>query len=345
MVDIGGRHDRLAESIEASVLQVLRSGRYVGGPVVEQLEARMASRLECAWGLGCNSGTDALVLALKALGIGPGDRVAVPAISFFATASSVLLAGAEPVFCDVLPDRPLLDPDQVPDGVAAVMPVHLFGALCPIPVGLPVVSDAAQVAGWGHGRPPGELATLSFYPTKTLGAAGDSGMILGDDPALRDRLRLLHSHGEAPRGVHRQLGWNSRLDAIQAAILLVHLGDLDRRVARRREIAARYEQALDHLAPLPRDPKDAVHQFVLCTDGRDQLRAHLERAGVETAVYYPLPIDAQPLFCGSEFPTPADSSCPNAQHFAERCLALPCHASLSEDQVNHVISTARAWSP
>ncbi len=345
MADIAGRHAVRAEEIEARVLETLRSGRYIGGPQVEELETALAERLGTTWGLGCNSGTDALVLSLKALGIGQGDRVAVPAVSFFATASAVLLAGAEPVICDVLPDRPLLDPTQVPPDVSAVVPVHLFGALCPTPEGIPAVSDAAQVAGWGHGRPPGVLATLSFYPSKNLGAAGDAGMILGDDPALAEQLRLLRSHGESPRQVHRQLGWNSRMDALQAAILLAYLDDLDPRVARRRQIAARYEQALGHLAPLPRDPKDAVHQFILRTEGRAALRRHLDAVGIETGVYYPLPLDAQPLFTGAGEPSPGDSNCPHARRYCEMCLAIPCHSGLDDADVDRIITAVTAWAP
>lgn len=345
LADMAGRHAALAAEVEARVLAVLRSGHYIGGPVLADLERTAAARLDSAWGVGCNSGTDALVLSLKALGVGPGDRVAVPALSFFATASAVLLAGAQPVFCDVLPDRPLLDPAQVPADVAAVIPVHLFGALCPVPAGLPIVSDAAQAAGWGHGRPPGALSTLSFYPSKTLGGAGDAGLIAGDDPALREQVLLLRSHGEAPRGVHRQLGWNSRLDALQAAVLLAHEGDLDRRVARRRVIAGRYEQALAHLEPLPRDPRDAVHQFILRTDDRDGLRAHLDGAGIDTGVYYPLPMDAQPLFTGAAEPSISDSDCPNARRYCERCLALPCHAGLDDPDVDRIIAAALDWAP
>ncbi len=345
MADIAGRHAGVAEAVEARVLEVLRSGGYVGGPVLADLEAALAALLGTPWSVGCNSGTDALVLALKALGVGPGDRVAVPALSFFATTSAVLLVGGEPVFCDVLPDRPLLDPTGVPSDVVAAVPVHLFGALSPVPSNVPCISDAAQAAGWGHGRPPGELSTLSFYPSKTLGAAGDAGAIAGDRPELQESLRRLRSHGEGPRGVHRELGWNSRLDAIQAAVLLGHLEDLERRVARRRSVASRYEEALAHLTPLPRDPRDAVHQFVLRTEGRDALRAHLDAAGIDTGVYYPLPMDAQPLFTGSTDPTPADSSCPNARRYCETCLALPCHAGLSDAQVAHVIAAALEWAP
>lgn len=345
MADIAGRHARLASDVEARVLEVLRSGWYVGGPVVVELEAAVAELLGTTWGVGCNSGTDALVMSLKALGVGPGDRVAVPALSFFATTSAVLLVGAEPVICDVLPDRPLLDPAGVPDGVAAVVPVHLFGALSPVPDGVPCVSDAAQVAGWGHGRPPGELSTLSFYPSKTLGAAGDAGAVVGDDPALQERLRLLRSHGESPRSVHRELGWNSRLDAVQAAVLLVHMGDLSRRVARRRVVAGRYEDALAHLAPLPRDARDAVHQFVLRIERREDLRNHLGAAGVDTGVYYTLPMDAQPIFTGSADPTPADSSCVNARAYSETCLALPCHAGLSDADVDRIIAACLLWAP
>lgn len=203
LVDLAARHRQVAAQVEAGVLEVLRSGVWIGGPVVAQAEQALAAALELPHGVGVGSGTDALALGLEALGLGPGARVAVPALSFFATAESVRLCGATPVFVDVLPERPLLDPARVPADVDAVVLVHLFGMRCPAPTTrAAVVSDAAQCLGWGHGRPEGAFAALSLYPTKTLGAAGDAGLVATADPALAARVRSLGSHGLSAPHLH-----------------------------------------------------------------------------------------------------------------------------------------------
>ncbi|MCK6523054.1 DegT/DnrJ/EryC1/StrS family aminotransferase, partial [Myxococcota bacterium] len=183
MVDLAARHAAVAEDVEARVLAVLRSGRYIGGPVVDEAEAALAAALGRRYAVGVGSGTDALAIALLAAGVRAGERVALPALSFFATAESVHMIGAEPVFVDVLPDRPLLDPTLVPDDVEIVVPVHLFGMRAEAPPDRRIiVTDAAQCLGWGHGAPGGLTSALSLYPTKTLGAAGDGGAVLTDDP-------------------------------------------------------------------------------------------------------------------------------------------------------------------
>ncbi len=351
MANLAARHERLAGAIELAVTEVLRSGTYVGGPVVAEAERRISHSMGYGMGVGVGSGTDALALSLRALGVGAGDRVAVPALSFFATAEAVCQVGATPVFVDVQKEAPLLDLDSLgeQDAISAVILVHLFGARCPAPTGLPVISDAAQAIGWGHGRPAGTMAALSFYPSKTLGAAGEGGMVLTDDGDLAESVRRLGNHGAT--GPHRHIrerggvGTNSRLDALQAAILLAQIDDLENRVQRRRAIASRYEEALTELRPLPRAPEDAVHQFLLRSPERTEILQRLAESSIGAAIYYPLPMDAQPFFTGKPNPQPSDSRCPHAARFSTEAFAIPCHAELCEADVELIIEVLKGGSP
>ena len=345
MVDLERRHARLSASVEHAAVAVLRSGRWVGGEKVSELEERMASLFSRQWGVGVGSGTDGLVMALQALGIGTGHRVAVPAVSFFASAGAVLAVGATPVFVDILEDRPLMDPDSLArsGNLDAVMAVDLFGMYCPLPqLEIPVVRDSAQAAGWSHPSPPADAICVSLYPTKTLGGAGDGGVVLCNDSTLAARIRALGNHGRVAPHIHARIQADvvpgtSRLDAIQAAIALVHLEDIQRRVQRRRAIATTYEQHLAHLNPLPRHPADALQRFVLRSPRRDQIRTAMAAAGIQSDCCYPLPLDAQPFFTQKSHPTPADSAHPNARSYCEQAFSLPCHAELSDENVLDVI--------
>jgi len=350
MVDLAARHRRLAEATEAAVLDVLRSGRWIGGPGVQRVEQRGAALFGRAHGVGVNSGTDALILALLALGVEPGDEVIVPALSFFATAGAVERVGARAVVADVLPDRPLLCPDAAAAArtarTRAVIPVHLFGMRCPEPgLELPVIEDAAQSVGWEPPAGLGVITAASFYPTKTLGAAGDGGLVACDDPELAASLRTLANHGHVAGQAHLHqrsaghVGWNSRLDAIQAAVLEVHMGDLPRRIARRRAIAQAYDEALPAgISPLRRDPGDPVHHYVLRSPARDRIAATMERAGIATAVYYPRPLDRQPAL-------QPQRSCPNAAAYCAECLSLPCNGELTDEQIERVCSALQEVRP
>lgn len=335
-------HAATAAEVEARVVAVLRSGRWVGGPVVAEAEAALAARAGVAHAVGLNSGTDALLLGLQALGIGPGDEVIVPAVSFFASASAVVLAGARPVVVDVLPERPVLDPAAVraawSPAVKAVLPVHLFGmrppALGALPGGAVVFDDAAQAAG---ARPPlgeGVAAALSFYPTKVLAAAGDGGAFLTDDPALAERVRALGHHGGAgfPE-VAGQVGRNSRLDAVQAAVLLGRLPDLDRRLARRRAVAERVQEALGPAVLVPESGRP-VSVLALCHPRAEAVRRALQLADIEPAVYYARPLSEEPSIRARGRIT----ACPQAARFCRSTVALPCHAGLSDADVDRVIA-------
>lgn len=348
MADPAARHARVATAVEASVLAVLRSGRYVGGPVVEEARRRLADAFGWRYGVTTNSGTDALVYALLALGVGPGDEVIVPAVTFFATAGAVARVGAIPVVADVRDDLPLLDPAALPIGprTRAVIAVHLYGEPCPLPpLPVPVVDDLAQCAGGSPAPRSGIVGAVSFYPTKTLGAAGDAGLVLTDDPATEAALLRLTHHGMTSPYVHERvqgsIGANSRMDAVQAAVLLAHLDDLPGRIAARRAVAARYDAALPVWARrLPRHPSHALHQYVLRVPSRDALRAHLAEAGVETAIYYPGSLAAQPALAG--FP---HAPTPNADAFCAESLALPVHECLSAADVDHVLAAFAGFTP
>lgn len=339
LVDTAARHADVALAVEAGVQEVLRSGRYVGGPVVAEVEATAARLFGRAHGVGVNSGTDALTLALLALGIGPGDEVIVPAISFFATTEAVLAVGASPVFVDVRDDA-CLDPELAlaarTERTRALIAVHLFGTLCEPPeLGVPVVDDAAQAVGGAPPRVRGALTAVSTYPTKTWGAAGDGGFVLADDAELVDRVRRLGNHGMRTAHVHERvmgaIGRNSRLDAVQAAVLLAHAPKVPARVARRRSIAARYDADLPlALARVPRDAGSPIGVYVVRCARRDELRAGLTERGVETFVYYPRPMGRQPAISGAAL-------CPNAERLCAELLALPAHEALTDGDVEHVL--------
>ena len=343
MADLAARHARVAGAVERGVAEVLASGRYVGGPVVAAAEVRLAAAFGWSFGVGVNSGTDALVYALQAIGIGAGDEVIVPAVTFFATAGAVARIGALPVVADVREDLPLLDSTSLPisSRTKAVIAVHLYGEACALPaLPIPVVDDLAQSAG--AQLRSGIIGAASFYPTKTLGAAGDGGLVLTDDAETAERVRRLTHHGMPAPYVHERVsghvGANSRLDAVQAAVLLAHLDDLSARVATRRAHALQYDQALPPwVRRLPRSSGHPVHHYVVRIDERDALASFLRERGVETAVYYPRSLARQPAI-EPQPPTP------NADRFCQECLALPVHECLTQSEIARVVETVAAYA-
>ena len=348
MADPAGRHARVATAVESAVLEVLRSGRYVGGPQVEEARSRLAASFGWRFGVTTNSGTDALCYALLALGVATGDEVIVPAVTFFATAGAVARIGAIPVVADVRSDLPLLDPATLPlrPRTRAIIAVHLYGAPCALPpLPVPVVDDLAQCAGGTPAPKQGIMGAVSFYPTKTLGAAGDAGLVLTDDAPTEAALLKLTHHGMSAPHIHERvrgaIGGNSRMDAIQAAVLLAHLDDLPARIEARRQTAIRYDADLPEWARrLPRHPSHALHQYVVRVPRREALRAHLLEAGVETAIYYPTSLAVQPALAG--FP---HAPTPNAHAFCAESLALPLHECLSASDVDRVLAAVRSFSP
>jgi len=355
--------DSIAGAVEERWRGVLADTAFVLGPEVRAFENAFASWLGAAGCVGVANGTDALVLALRALDLAPGAEVIVPAFSFFATAECVVLAGGTPVFADVEPDTLNLDLDdaagRVTERTAGVIGVHLYGrpmdadrldSFC-AEHGLWLVEDAAQAHGaaWKDRKAGtiGRLAAWSFYPTKNLGGWGDGGAVTGPDAALVERVHLLANHGQPRRYHHTAIGTNSRLDSLQAAVLNVRLPRLDGDNARRREIACRYQGGLAGVGDLtfPRDAEGAhsvYHQFAVRTKRRDELAAHLAAAGVGSSVHYPEPLHRQPAFAGHP---QADEAMPAAEAAAAELLCLPMFPELTDDEVARVCAAAASfWS-
>jgi dTDP-4-amino-4,6-dideoxygalactose transaminase len=377
---------QLGDSLDEAVLQVLRSGQYIGGGVVNAFETSFAAACAVPHAIGCNSGTDALTLALRALEIGPGDEVITSSFSFFATAEAISAVGATPVFVDVDPASYLLDLDRIEAAVTpatrALLPVHLFGR--PVDMerinaialrhGLRVIEDCAQATGasWA-GRPVGswgDAGCFSFFPTKNLGAAGDGGAVVCRDSSLAQRIRELAVHGMPRRYLHTDLGYNSRLDAMQAAVLNVKLPHLPLWVERRRRIAQRYREALGDLPNLQlADAGPDGHswnQFVVrvpgcpaaqarcagrCTPSndsasfglpeaccRDWLKQQLQEEGVITIIYYPIPIHRQPAYAELGY---GPGSLPVTERLCVEVLSLPIFPELGDEQQERVITTLR----
>ena len=355
-VDLTRQHAVLRTELLAAAERVLASSAFVLGPEGRALETELAARCGARHGIGVGSGTDALRLALTALGIGPGDEVITPAFSFVASATTIVMTGARPVFADVEPDTLTLDVAAAERAITprtrAIVPVHLYGhpaAMDRVTAlarahGAVVLEDAAQAVGaaW-QGRPIGgwgDAACLSFYPTKNLGACGDAGMLLTTRDDVAERVRRLRHHGDAGRYQHVELGYCTRLDELQAALLRVKLGRLAAWEERRREIAARY---LDGLADMPvilpverPGARHVYHLFTVRHPRRDALVAALAELGVGTAVHYPRAVPEQPLF-GEE----SRARWPEAWRAAREVLSLPCFPELTDAEADTVIDAVR----
>ena len=345
MVDLGEQTDRLWPELEKAVHDVLRSGRFILGPNVEAFEREAASFLGARWSVGVGSGTDALVLALRALGIGPGDEVIVPSFTFFATAEAVSLIGATPVFADIEPTTFCIEPDSVAKLLSlrtrAIVPVHLFGHPAEMDAisdlartrGLAVLEDAAQAFGAVYrGRRVGTLgnaAAFSFFPSKNLGAFGEAGLISSDDEALSNAVRSLRAHGSRERYVHTEIGYNARLDELQAALLRVKLPHVAAWNDERRRVAAAYDASLSGAAVrTPRVAPGCTHVFHQYTvrvpaEKRAGIQRALEAAGIATQIYYPIPNHALPMYAKQ------GASLPETEAAAREVLSLPIYPELS----------------
>ena len=357
--DLTGQTAEIRPELDAAWADLLESHRFVGGPVVERFEQEWADYCGTRWAVAVGNGTDSLHLILRALGIGRGDEVLLPANTFIATAEAVVLAGATPRFVDVDPKTLLLDPAQVEAALtprtAGVIAVHLFGQMADMTAlrrvtdraGIALIEDAAQAHGAFHdGHPAGSLGvagSFSFYPGKNLGAFGDGGAITTSDPELARTLRSLRDHGraDADRYVHDSVGTNSRLDALQAAVLSVKLKHLDAWTAARREVAAVYRERLPEIGVSfveeRADSPSVYHLAVARTDRRDQLMAGLSRAGVETAIHYPVPCHQQGPY--REYAT---EPMPVAEQAAREIVSLPMFPHLTSAQTEHVCSSLSA---
>jgi UDP-N-acetyl-3-dehydro-alpha-D-glucosamine 3-aminotranferase len=358
--DLTRQYERIEPEIEAAVRRVLRSGRFILGPEGEAFEAECAAYLGVSHAIGLGSGSDAIKLVLKALGVGPGTEVVTPAFSFIASATAALQLGARPVFVDVEPATLTLDPDRVAAAITprtrAILAVHLYGqpaAMDPLRVladahGIHLLEDAAQAfgatLGGRHVGGLGRAAGFSFYPTKNLGACGDAGLVTTTDPALAASLRRARNHGETLKYNHAELGWTARLDELQAAILRVKLRHLPEWTQARPALAARYTKGLAGLpVVLPTERPGATHvfhQYTLRTAERDALAKHLTDAGIGTACHYPRPIPAQPLFRELGYDATAF---PAAWAASREVLSLPCFPELRPDEIDAVIAAVRSF--
>jgi dTDP-4-amino-4,6-dideoxygalactose transaminase len=349
MVDLAALHAPIRAEVDAAIARVVGSGRFVLGEEVDAFEREIGDFLGVSRAVGVSSGSDALLACLWAEGVSSGDEVVVPALSFIATAEAVARLGATPVFADVGDDCNL-DADaalaRVNERTRAIVAVDLFGRRADVAAlsrgRVPIVVDAAQAIGPGVVR-GARSAAISFFPTKNLGALGDGGLVATNDEVLASTVRALRAHGASKKYVHDAIGWNMRLDALQAAVLRAKLPHLGAWTAARRRIAAAYASELggiDGLA-LPEPADDHVwHQFVVRTAARDALRAHLEARGVESEIYYPLALHLQPCFAhlGGRA-----GEHPRAEAETRTALALPIHPALRDDEVAHVIASVRSF--
>jgi dTDP-4-amino-4,6-dideoxygalactose transaminase len=351
LVDVRAQYEPLREALMERFSAVLDSGRFILGPNVAAFEREAAEFLGVPETVGVANGTDAIALVLDALRIGPGDEVICPAFTFYATVEPILHRGAVPVFCDVDPATLNLDPDDAATRVTgrtrAIVAVHLFGRPAPVdrlPEGIPVVEDTAQAFGARIGdRRAGSLgaaATFSFFPTKNLFALGDGGLVAGD-PELADAVRLLRFHGSRDKQTFERVGYNSRLDEIQAAALRLFLGELDAWNAARREAAARYaELGLGELCELPADdPGHVYHLYVVRTPERDRIADALRAEEIGCAAYYARPLHLQPALASLGVEA---GSLPATERAAAENLALPLWAGISPEQQERVVAVVRA---
>jgi dTDP-4-amino-4,6-dideoxygalactose transaminase len=359
-IDLVASHREVADEIAAGWAQVLETADFAGGAAVDELEAAYAAYCGVAACAGVGSGTDALELALRAIGVGRGDEVVVPANSFVASAEAVSRVGARPVFADVDERTLLVDPRALEAAIttrtAAVMPVHLFGQLAPMDeivaiarrAGVPVIEDAAQAQGaLQHGRHAGTLghvAATSFYAGKNLGAYGEAGAVTSTSPAVVDTVRALRSHGSERRYQHDLVGTNSRMDSLQAVVLLAKLRRLDGWNAARRAAAARYDELLDDVdgIELPMTAPGNVHAWHLYTvrvAERDRVLDELRAAGVAAAIHYPTPIHLTGAYADAGRGV---GSMPVSEAAAARLVSLPMHPHLTSSQQERVADALRA---
>ncbi len=361
LLDLRRQYAPLREEIRSVMDRVCDAQRFILGPEVEAFEAEAAEALGVAHAIGVSSGTDALLVALMALDVGPGDEVILPVFTFFATAGVVARLGARPVFVDVDPGDFCLTPSAVADQVTActkaIVPVHLFGQAAPMD-GLaeaageiPLLEDCAQA--WGctlGGRPVGGLGragAFSFFPSKNLGGFGDGGLVTTNDPELAALIRQLRMHGQSGVYEHTHVGGNFRLDALQAAVLRVKLPHVEAWVAARRANAERYarlfaEAGLDQVVlPLAREGRGHTYnQYVVRVPRRDELRSYLAERGIGCAVYYPLPLHLQPCFAGLGY-GPGDF--PVAEQASREVLALPVFPELEPAEQEEVVGAIAAF--
>jgi dTDP-4-amino-4,6-dideoxygalactose transaminase len=365
LLDLGAQYQSIRDEVLPALQAVVDSQQFIMGPAVAQLEAAVAKASHARHGVGCASGTDALLLPLKILGLKPGDEVITTPFTFFATAGAIVNAGGTPVFVDIDPATFNIDPAAVEAAITprtrAIVPVHLYGQMVAMERlmaiasrrGVRVIEDACQAIGArrsidGEWRIAGELGWVtaySFFPSKNLGAWGDGGMMVTSDDQTAERLRKFRLHGGAKQYHHDEVGTNSRLDTLQAAILLAKLPHLAAWSARRREHAEYYTRALAGLPQVTppvveRTNEHIFHQYTLRAERRDELQAHLKAKGIGSAVYYPVPLHLQKCFGALGYRV---GQLPVAEEAAGEVLSLPVYPELTRAQQDHVVDAIRGF--
>jgi dTDP-3-amino-3,4,6-trideoxy-alpha-D-glucose transaminase len=352
LVDVKAQYEPFLPRIREAIDGVLASGAFILGPNVAAFEREAADYLGVKESVGVANGTDALVLVMDALGIGTGDEVICPAFTFYATAEAIARRGATPVFADVDAATMNLDAEDVAARISprtkAILAVHLFGRPAPLAellqLGVPVIEDAAQAFGSPDIARAGVASTFSFYPTKNLFCIGDGGLVSTDDPELAERVRLLRFHGSRDKVDFELIGYNSRLDEIQAAVLRIFLAELDGWVASRREAALRYaELGLGAVCELPEDePGHVYHLFVCRSPERDRIRAALKDAGIGSAVYYTTPLHLQPALAYLDY---SRGALPVTEQLAQENFSVPIWAGIDATTQERVVSVVQASAP
>ncbi len=369
--DLSLQYRSIEGEIKSVLDEVFQTQQFILGPHVQALEGHLARYCQTPYAIGVASGSDALLLSLTAIGIGAGDEVILPPFTFFATAGSVSRLGAIPVFVDIDPETFNIDPSKIEEKITsktkAIIPVHLFGQCADMDPLLEiakakqlfVIEDAAQALGAEYkpmdkteGRRAGEMGDLgcfSFYPTKNLGAFGDAGMVVTRDPSLSEKVRLLRVHGSQPKYFHQTIGINSRLDTLQAAILLVKLKYLEKWTEERRQKANHYQRLFQDLLSsvsglklpcIQYQNRHIFHQYVIRVPKRDRLKQFLAEEGIGTDIYYPLPLHLQECYAFLKY---RRGDLPNSEKASEEVLALPIFPELTQDQQGAVVDQIKAF--
>lgn len=359
MVDLKGQYQTLKDEIDQGILQALENTQFILGPNVQALEQEVAGHLGAKYAIACANGTDALHLAIRAAGIGEGDEVITSPFTFIATAEAIRYVGATPVFVDIDPDTFNIDPALIEAAITprtrAILPVHLFGQPADMAAimaiaerhGLKVIEDCAQSFGATHGDNTtgaiGLAGCHSFFPSKNLGCYGDGGMVTTNSEELAEGIRMLRNHGSKVRYYHDVIGYNSRLDELQAVVLRVKLRHIAHYNSERRRVAHRYSEALsvmEGIQPPQEDGKGrhVYHQYTLLNEQRDLIGKALTEAGIGNAIYYPVPLHQQKAFADCN----AQVALPVSEQTAARCLSLPIFPELADEQVDRVLEVIRS---
>lgn len=358
-IDLGRQHEPMKNEMMHAFEEVYDSNQFILGQKVKEFEEKIASYVGTEFAIGVSNCTNALLISLRTLGVGPEDEVITTPFTFVATAEVIAILGAKPVFCDVDPKTYNLDPNKISDVISnktkAILPVHLYGQSADMDEilsitkdkNIKVVEDMAQAIGAKYKGTMvgvlGDTACISFFPTKNLNALGDAGMILTNDPEIDKKIRAYRVHGSAKKYQHNFIGYNDRLDAVQAAFLSVKLQYLDEWNEKRRQIAKTYDSNLHNIVQIPYikpENETVYHQYTIRTPKRDELRQHLSEHDIGTSIHYPMPLHLQEAF---KYLGYKQGDFPESEKAAQEVLSLPIHQYLSDDEVKYVIDTVRKF--